>query len=70
LQYQKNLRLQEARRLLVANQDAAKTAFAVGYESPSQFSREYARLFGVPPMRDALQLQGAKPDEVAAIGQA
>jgi AraC-like DNA-binding protein len=70
LQYQKNLRLQEARRLLVSNQDAAKTAFAVGYESPSQFSREYARLFGSPPMRDALQLQGARPDEVAAIGQA
>lgn len=66
LQYQKNLRLQEARRLLLANQDAARTAFAVGYESPSQFSREYARLFGVSPSRDAMRLRGA--DEAAAIG--
>jgi len=68
LQYQKNLRLQEARRLLVGNRDAAHAAFAVGYESPSQFSREYARLFGIPPARDALRLQGAGTDETAAIG--
>lgn len=68
LQYQKNLRLQEARRLIVANQDAARTAFAVGYESPSQFSREYARLFGTPPARDAQRLRGASADEAAAIG--
>jgi AraC-like DNA-binding protein len=59
LQYQKNLRLQEARRLLMSSQDAARTAFAVGYESPSQFSREYARLFGSPPSRDAQRLKGA-----------
>jgi transcriptional regulator GlxA family with amidase domain len=58
LQYQKNLRLREARRLLATNQDAARTAFAVGYESPSQFSREYARLFGLPPARDAQRLKG------------
>jgi AraC-type DNA-binding domain-containing proteins len=67
LQYQKNLRLQEARRLLIANQDAARTAFAVGYESASQFSREYARLFGIAPGRDAQRLKGLRPDLAAAI---
>lgn len=67
LQYQKTLRLQEARRLLVANSDAARTAFAVGYESASQFSREYARLFGAPPARDALRLRGSKLEDVASL---
>jgi transcriptional regulator GlxA family with amidase domain len=58
LQYQKNLRLQEARRLmLVEYQDAANAAFKVGYESPSQFSREYSRLFGAPPLRDITNLR-------------
>ncbi len=57
LQYQKLLRLQQARRLLVANPDAQRAAFSVGYESPSQFSREYARLFGCPPARDAERLR-------------
>ncbi len=53
LQYQKWLRLNEARRLMLAeDQDAATAAFEVGYESPSQFSREYSRLFGAPPLRD------------------
>jgi AraC-like DNA-binding protein len=53
LQYQKQIRLQEARRMLsVETVDAASVAFKVGYESPSQFSREYRRLFGQPPMRD------------------
>jgi AraC-like DNA-binding protein len=66
LQYQKNLRLQEARRLIVTSHDAARTAFAVGYESPSQFSREYARLFGLPPARDAARMRGA--EETAAMG--
>lgn len=66
LQYQKNLRLQEARRLIVTSHDAARTAFAVGYESPSQFSREYARLFGLPPARDAARMRGA--EETAAVG--
>jgi transcriptional regulator GlxA family with amidase domain len=52
LQYQKLIRLQEARRLLsIEITDAASVAFQVGYESPSQFSREYRRLFGQPPMR-------------------
>ncbi len=53
LQYQKSLRLQEARRLILAGRDVAAAGFAVGYESASQFSREYARLFGSPPSRDA-----------------
>jgi AraC-like DNA-binding protein len=57
LQYQKCLRLQQARRLLVANQDATRAGYAVGYESASQFSREYARLFGLPPARDAMRLR-------------
>jgi AraC-like DNA-binding protein len=57
LQYQKALRLQEARRLLIASSNAARTAYAVGYESPSQFSREYGRMFGVPPARDAVRMR-------------
>jgi AraC-like DNA-binding protein len=58
LQYQKWLRLTEARRLMLTeNQDAANAAFQVGYESPSQFSREYSRLFGAPPLRDITSLQ-------------
>lgn len=53
LQYQKSLRLLAARNLMAAeNLDAATTAYQVGYESPSQFSREYARMFGNPPGRD------------------
>ncbi len=52
LQYQKTLRLQAARQLLSNSHDAARAAFAVGYESASQFSREYARQFGAPPSRD------------------
>ncbi len=53
LQYQKWLRLHEARRLMLHEHlDAASAAFRVGYESPSQFSREYSRLFGSPPRRD------------------
>jgi AraC-like DNA-binding protein len=53
LQYQKQVRLQEARaRMLADDVDAATVAFAVGYESPSQFNREYSRLFGQPPIRD------------------
>jgi AraC-like DNA-binding protein len=58
LQYQKWLRLNEARRLMLnAGLDAASAAFEVGYESPSQFSREYARLFGAPPRRDVVSLR-------------
>lgn len=60
LQYQKQLRLQEARRLMLADRiAAAEAADRVGYESPSQFSREYRRLFGAPPQQDASHLRGA-----------
>lgn len=53
LQYQKHLRLQEARRIMLADDaGVALAAHAVGYESSSQFSREYSRLFGAPPLRD------------------
>jgi hypothetical protein len=53
LQYQKQLRLQSARSLMLNNGlDAASAAFEVGYESASQFNREYSRFFGQPPMRD------------------
>jgi AraC-like DNA-binding protein len=53
LQYHKRLRLHEARRLMLTERvDAATAAHRVGYESPSQFSREYGRLFGAPPLRD------------------
>ena len=58
LQYQKTMRLQVARRLMITESDAARAAYAVGYESASQFSREYARLFGAPPARDAERLRG------------
>ena len=58
LQYQKRLRLQEARRLMLGEGlDAAEAAFRVGYESPSQFGREYRRMFGAPPRRDVSALQ-------------
>lgn len=58
LQYQKWMRLNEARRLMLnEGLDAAGAAFKVGYESPSQFSREYARLFGAPPRRDVSSLR-------------
>jgi AraC-like DNA-binding protein len=58
LQYQKRLRLQEARRLMLGEGlDAAEAAFRVGYESPSQFSREYRRTFGAPPRRDVAALK-------------
>lgn len=59
LQYQKQLRLNEARRLMLSDRlDAASAAFRVGYESPSQFSREYSRQFGSPPSRDMAGLRG------------
>jgi AraC-like DNA-binding protein len=64
LQYQKWLRLNEARRLMLAeDQDATTAAFQVGYESPSQFSREYSRLFGAPPLRDITSLRLIAPSE-------
>ncbi|MGX5727923.1 AraC family transcriptional regulator N-terminal domain-containing protein [Metapseudomonas otitidis] len=58
LQFQKQLRLQEARRLMLSEAlDAATAGGRVGYESPSQFSREYSRLFGAPPQRDIARLR-------------
>ncbi len=60
LQYQKHLRLQEARRLMLYDAlDTATAGYRVGYQSPSQFSREYSRLFGAPPLRDIARLRGA-----------
>lgn len=60
LQYQKQLRLQEARRLLMCEgMEVSKAGYTVGYESASQFSREYSRLFGVAPSRDTLSLRTA-----------
>jgi AraC-like DNA-binding protein len=54
LQFQKQLRLIEARRLMVSDGlSASSAAFAVGYESVSQFTREYRRMFGSPPVQDA-----------------
>ena len=62
LQYQKQLRLREAQRLMLAEQiDAGTAAHRVGYESASQFSREYSRLHGLPPSRDVARLRGAGP---------
>lgn len=58
LQFQKRLRLQEARRLMLGeNLDAASAAFRVGYQDPSHFNREYKSVFGVPPMRDVQRLR-------------
>ncbi|HKE27482.1 MAG TPA: AraC family transcriptional regulator [Bryobacteraceae bacterium] len=66
LQYQKQLRLQAARqRMLMDGMDASSAAYEVGYESVSQFSREYSRLFGQPPMRDIKALRDGK---FAAVG--
>jgi AraC-like DNA-binding protein len=60
LEFQKQLRLQEARRLMLGEDvDAASAGYRVGYHDASHFSREYKRLFGAPPMRDAVRLRGA-----------
>jgi AraC-like DNA-binding protein len=62
-QYQKLLRLQEARRLLMTDAvDAATAGFRVGYQSPSQFSRDYRRAFGAPPATDSRQSRRATPE--------
>lgn len=63
LQYQKAVRLQEARRLMLTETvQSSDAAFRVGYESPSQFSREYARMFGRPPMLDVQELRASIKD--------
>lgn len=69
LQYQKQLRLQSARNLMLnSGMDASSAAFEVGYESPTQFNREYSRFFGQPPVRDvrALRESGTNPSEPMA----
>ncbi len=64
LQYQKQIRLQAARELLSAQSgDVAGIGFSVGYDSPSQFSREYGRLFGAPPGKDATRLRASSIPE-------
>jgi len=67
LQFQKTLRLQAARRLLATSAEASRAAYAVGYESASQFSREYARMFGAPPSRDIERLQAASGEPVSVV---
>ena len=57
VQFQKQVRLQEARRRLIAAEEVARVGFAIGYESLSQFSRDYRRLFGAPPGRDAAAIR-------------
>jgi AraC-like DNA-binding protein len=68
LQYQKQLRLQAARgRMLMDGVDAASAAFEVGYESASQFSREYSRFFGQPPMRDIRTLRSPSAPPLESV---
>ncbi|WP_330281402.1 AraC family transcriptional regulator [Streptomyces sp. NBC_00588] len=67
VQYQKQIRLQEARlRLMSSTEDVATVGFAVGYDSASQFSREYRRHFGLPPGRDAARLRTEPPRRAGA----
>jgi transcriptional regulator GlxA family with amidase domain len=66
IQYQKQLRLQAARvRLMAAREDVTEVGFAVGYDSPSQFSREYRRMYGKPPGQDGHDLR-ASPNSTRA----
>ncbi len=69
LQYQKQLRLQSARNLMLNNgHDAASAAFEVGYESATQFNREYSRFFGKPPMRDVRALLSPGAPKLELVG--
>ena len=69
LQYQKRLRLDEAQRLMVSGQcDVTQAAFSVGYESVTQFIREYKRLFGNPPRRNIIYLKNTnQTNKLSAI---
>ncbi|HEY9608762.1 AraC family transcriptional regulator [Allocoleopsis sp.] len=68
LQFQKQLRLQEARRLMLGeNLDATSAAYRVGYDDASHFNREYKRLFGAPPMRDVERLREAARETASSI---
>ena len=67
IQFQKHLRLQKARQLLLSEStDAADVAFRVGYESPSQFSREYSRMYGFPPKEDIKRLKESYDQRINA----
>ncbi|MCW2573631.1 MAG: AraC-type transcriptional regulator domain protein, partial [Frankiales bacterium] len=69
IQYQKRLRLLEARKLLLSGGTSAEAvAYEVGYASASQFSREYVRLFGQPPRRDAERMRDAAMSSIALSG--
>ena len=65
VQFQKQVRLHEARRLLLGAGDVAGVGYAIGYESPSQFSRDYRRLFGAPPGRDGAAIRARLAPEPA-----
>ncbi|MEH2077051.1 MAG: AraC family transcriptional regulator [Nostoc sp.] len=68
LQFQKQLRLQEARRLMLGeNLDASSAAYRVGYDDASHFNREYKRLFGAPPIRDVERLREAARETASSI---
>ncbi|AKS33362.1 AraC family transcriptional regulator [Mycolicibacterium goodii] len=68
LQFQKRIRLQQARSLLIAQPgDVAAVGHLVGYDSPSQFTREYRRMFGAPPGQDAARLRAAQAPEAALL---
>lgn len=69
LQFQKQIRLQEARRLMIGDDLNASTAgYQVGYDAPSHFSREYKRFFGGPPMQDVQRLREAERDRSEVEG--
>jgi transcriptional regulator GlxA family with amidase domain len=69
LQYQKQLRLQAARaRMIAGDVDAATVAFEVGYESASQFNREYSRFFGQPPIRDVKAILSEDGPRIELVG--
>jgi AraC-like DNA-binding protein len=68
IQFQKQIRLQEARLMLAAQaEDVASIGYRVGYDSPSQFSREYRRQFGAPPSQDAQRLRSTGPAHAASV---
>jgi AraC-like DNA-binding protein len=69
LQFQKQIRLQEARRIMLGEHlDAASAAYRVGYDDASHFSREYKRLFGLPPMRDVERLREIAGKSAGPVG--
>lgn len=68
VQFQKLVRLQEARRLLLSDREVASVGYQVGYESPSQFSRDYRKLFGAPPGRDKAVMRSSVAIESGTLG--